>query len=60
MTEYMHLVGAEEVTRAASRMQSAADDMKKAASSIEESLRLFTQRMDELMYRAERLKEKQP
>lgn len=38
MAEYVHLVGAEDVSRAASSMRSAADDMQRAASSISHSL----------------------
>lgn len=38
MAEYVHLVGAEEVSRAASSMRGAADDMIRAASSISEAL----------------------
>lgn len=38
MAEYVHLVGAEEVSRAASSMRAAADDMIRAASSISEAL----------------------
>lgn len=44
MTEYIHLIGADDVRKAASSIQSAASDMMWAASSIEESLfrhRLF-------------------
>lgn len=60
MSEYIHLIGTEEVTRAASGMKSAAQEMLRAANYIEESLRLFTQRMEDLMARAEKLKEEQP
>jgi hypothetical protein len=34
VADYIHLTGAEEVSRAASRMQSAAEEMKRAAESI--------------------------
>lgn len=37
MTEYMHLVGAEEVSRAASRMQEAAVSMRMAAAAFQET-----------------------
>jgi hypothetical protein len=36
--ENIHLIGTEEVSRAANRMQSAADTMRSAASSIHESI----------------------
>ena len=35
MSEYVHLIGAEEVGRAARNMQEAADQMTKAAASFE-------------------------
>lgn len=53
MTEYVHLVGAEEVSRAAGRMQAAADDMNRAAMSIESSLDTFSRRMEEWIQRLE-------
>lgn len=39
MSEYIYLVGAEDVSRAASTMQSAAQDMCRAAGNIEEAVR---------------------
>ena len=38
MSDYVTLLGAEQVQRAASQMQQAADTMQKAASSIEYSV----------------------
>lgn len=39
MTEYVHLIGAEEVGRAAGSMRVASDEMQRAASNIEDALR---------------------
>lgn len=39
MSEYLYLVGAEDVARAASVTQSAAQDMCRAADNIEEAVR---------------------
>ena len=55
MTEYIHLVGAEDVQRAASSMQSAADKMQSAANSINESLDSFMYRFNEEVTRLEAL-----
>ena len=46
MTEYIHLVGAEEVQRAASAMQSAAEAIQRAVSSFEYSTELLIRAMD--------------
>ena len=46
MSEYVHLVGADDVKSAGFAMQRAADDMKCAASSIEDSLCRHCQKMD--------------
>lgn len=53
MTEYIHLVGAEDVARAGRNMQSAAETMSRAASQIEESNRVFLMRFEELISRME-------
>ncbi len=53
MAEYIHLVGAEEVTRAASRMSIAANTMSQAASSIDHTLEMFLRRYEELVQRQE-------
>lgn len=53
MTEYVHLVGTEEVQRAASRMQSAAETMASAASSIDHTMHQTLLRLEELIGRAE-------
>ena len=53
MSEYVHLVGAEDVRHAGSQMASAATEMQRAASAIELALerqRLF---MDEWLVRFE-------
>jgi len=38
MSEYIHLIGAEQVQSAANAMRSAADDMQRAANQISESM----------------------
>ncbi len=53
MSEYVYLVGAEDVARAGSSMQSAAEDMQRAASVMEESLRLHQQFLDDWLSRFE-------
>ena len=51
MTEYMHLVGAEDVQRASHAMKDAASEMQRAASNIEDSLFRHRQSMDEWLVR---------
>jgi hypothetical protein len=53
MSEYITLLGAEDVSRAGRQMASAADDMLRAASIISESNDLFIRRFDELVTRME-------
>lgn len=59
MTEYIHLLGAEEVGRAGASMRSAADDMQRAASNFQgavDQLDRITQRLEQALERhAERL-----
>lgn len=55
MTEYMHLVGSEEVQRAASTMSSAASEMQQAANTICESNDMFIRRFEELVGRMEQI-----
>ena len=57
MNETVTLLGAEEVSRAASRMQSAADQMSSAASSIDHTFEMFLRRYEELLSREMRVKE---
>lgn len=47
----MTLVGAEDVRRAASEMQSAADSMQRAANQIDSSLDLALRRFEDLVCR---------
>ena len=58
MTEFIHLVGAEDVTRAANTMSAAADQMSRAAASIESSNDMFLRRYEELVGRMETAAEK--
>jgi len=44
MADYVTLLGAEEVSRAANRMQQAAADMQRAADRIEYTLNQFGER----------------
>lgn len=53
MAEYVTLLGAEEVARAAGRMQSAAADMQRAADTIDHSLTMLASRMEEWISRLE-------
>lgn len=49
----MHLIGAEEVSRAANRMSSAADEMLRAASAMDETFRQQRQYLEDWMMRFE-------
>jgi Sec-independent protein translocase protein TatA len=53
MTEYIYLVGAEDVKNAGHNMQSAAGTMRQAASSIDCSLELQQRFLDEWLARFE-------
>ena len=53
MDKYITLIGAEEVNRAAGRMQSAADDMSRVVGSLDEVLSRNRQYMDEWLSRFE-------
>lgn len=51
MSEYVHLLGAEDVRRAGHEMRQAAEEIKRAASAIEESVRLQQRLMDDWLER---------
>ena len=53
MPDYITLMGAEDVTRAGHRMQSAADQMSRAASTIDEALFRHQRFLDEWLQRLE-------
>lgn len=53
MTEYIHLVGTEQVQSAANSMRSSAETMKMAANQIDSSLDMFIRRFEELVTRLE-------
>lgn len=62
MAEYMTLMGAEQVQRASNAISQAAEDMKRAASMIDESVHQlgrvlgnFSDNMASIMHRAETL-----
>lgn len=57
MSEYIHLVGAEDVQRAGITMSQAADDMQRAASSIDFAVERLLQGLNEFACRMEALKE---
>lgn len=54
----VHLIGAEDVSRAASTMRSAADDMRSAAGSIDSALERHQRFLDDWLQRAEALVER--
>lgn len=58
MAEYMHLVGAEDVSRAASTMSSAASEISGAARSIDWSMEQQRRFMDDWLQRFEEVVEK--
>lgn len=51
MSQYVTLLGAEEVSRAASRLQSAADDMRSAAANLDSILERQQRFMDDWLNR---------
>lgn len=54
----VHLIGAEEVSRAASNMRSAADEMSRAASNISHSLEMHQRFLDDWLQRLTEVMEK--
>ena len=57
MVDYVTLLGAEDVTRAAGTMRGAAETMSQAASSINHTMEMFLRRYEELISREMRIKE---
>jgi len=53
MADYVTLMGAEQVQSAGNRMSSAAEQMSRAASSIDESLRQHQRFLDDWLQRFE-------
>jgi hypothetical protein len=53
MSDYITLLGAEDVTRAASSIRSSAEDMLRAANIISESNDQFIRRFEDLVTRME-------
>lgn len=53
MDQFVHLIGAEQVTNAASRMRDAANEMMHAANSISETYMLQQRWMEEWIQRFE-------
>lgn len=51
MTEFVHLIGAEDVRSAGSAMRVAAEEMNRAAASIDESLRIHRLFLDDWLFR---------
>jgi hypothetical protein len=60
MTEFITLLGAEEVSSAADIIRSAAEDINRAASQIEDTSFRFLRQFEELVQRLENLKENNP
>ena len=58
MSEFVTLLGTEEVSRAASRIESAAGSMENAAASIDHSHDMFLRRFEDLVSRMEAAVEK--
>ncbi len=58
MSEYVTLLGTEAVANAARRIEVAAQEMSRAASSADESLRLLSLRVEDWLERFERCAEK--
>ena len=55
MTEFVHLVGAEDVSRAGSRMQEAAQIMKHAADEIDHAMRQHQQFLENWLQKFEQI-----
>jgi hypothetical protein len=55
MSDYVTLMGAEQVQSAGNRMASAADDMQRAASSISDSVDRLVRALDDHAMRIERM-----
>ena len=53
MAEHVHLIGAEEVSRAGTQISSAASDMQRAASNIDQSVFNLREFMDDWLNRFE-------
>ena len=51
MSDYVNLLGAEDVARAGRSIQSAAEEMRRAASSIDETMSRSRQFMDDWLER---------
>lgn len=59
MAEYIHLIGAEEVSRAANTMSSAAHEMKQAAANMDHSLMMHKTFLDDWLNRFQSVVESQ-
>jgi len=53
MSDFIHLMGAEDVSRAGSAMRQAAEEMRSTASMIEDSLQRHRIFLDEWLFRFE-------
>lgn len=60
MGDYITLLGAEDVARAGSLMRSAAEEMSRAAASMEESLQRHRQAQEEFLTRFEEILKAKP
>ena len=55
MSNYVHLIGTEQVSSAGHRISDAASDMSRAAASLDDSLRRHEQFMENWLDRLERI-----
>jgi hypothetical protein len=60
MSDYITLMGAEEVSRAGHSMRDAASSMNSAASTISNALEQHQRFMDDWLYRMKAILEKEP
>ena len=58
MSQYIHLVGAEQVQSAANRMAAAAETFSRSADQIDDTLHMALNRFEELVARLEAITER--
>jgi len=58
MSDYVHLIGAEQVRQGGNAMQGAAENIRRSVAHLHDSLENFLMRMDELVMRMEAAAEK--
>ena len=60
MSQYVTLIGAEDVSRAASTMRSAADEMSRAASTMDQAFQSHQQFLNDWLLRFEETLSREP